>query len=91
LRKSSYYAFKKYGVKPIAGPFKTRNEAKKHGLRVGHACEYCGRYSGGMTICYGCLLCIFAGETVPSKSVTRHRKLSKTTSTKQVTELFCTC
>uniref|UniRef100_A0A6M3X9C8 Uncharacterized protein n=1 Tax=viral metagenome TaxID=1070528 RepID=A0A6M3X9C8_9ZZZZ len=54
-----YYAYKKYGSIPLAGPFRTRAEAKGHGAKTGGSCCYCGRYSGGMEICYACLCVIF--------------------------------
>lgn len=55
-----YYAFK--GKRPIAGPFRTRKQAKEHG-KAGLLCRYCGEYSGGNTICYACILLMFSGPT----------------------------
>lgn len=47
-----YYAFK--GKKIIAGPFKTRLEAKTYG-KPGHACRFCGENAGGNDVCWACL------------------------------------
>jgi len=51
------YAFK--GKKAIAGPFKTRDEAKLHG-KPGYKCRFCGEYSGGNTVCYACAIILLS-------------------------------
>ena len=54
----TFYAFDKR-KNPIAGPFRTRKQAKEHG-KPGHVCRFCGHYSGGNTICYDCILLAFS-------------------------------
>jgi len=49
-----WFAFKKYGRRPIAGPFVMLAEAVKHGQRVGHICRYCGKFAGALPICGSC-------------------------------------
>lgn len=59
-----YYAFKgvrPIGKDPVAGPFRSRAQAKKHG-KAGMVCRFCGKYSGGNTICYDCILLAFWGS-----------------------------
>jgi len=58
-----YYAFRgnrPVGKGPIAGPFHTRAKAKEYG-KPGHICRICGKYSGGNTICYDCIMLAFSG------------------------------
>ena len=57
-----YYAFNPKGTKILAGPFKTRAEAKPYSKKVGMACRFCGRYSGGNTVCYGCIIICFENQ-----------------------------
>ena len=54
-----YYAFNARGTKIIAGPFETRLEAARHSKKAGRSCRFCWNFSGGMTICRGCLCIIF--------------------------------
>jgi len=77
-----YFAFKKYGRLPVAGPFKTRLEAKAHGGKAGMCCRVCGEYSGGSTICRTCILICLSGQLMP----VQERKPKKVV----IAELFCT-
>jgi hypothetical protein len=54
-----YCAFNSKGTKILPGPFKTRAEAKPYLKKVGMACRFCGRYSGGNRVSYGCLIRCF--------------------------------
>ena len=55
-----YYSYKKYGLKPIAGPYETRCEAKPYGAKTGMKCRICGEYSGGNSICRTCIVYAFS-------------------------------
>ena len=56
-----YYAFK--GKKAIAGPFKTRAEAKAYG-KPGRACRFCHENAGGNDVCWACLVILLSKPTI---------------------------
>jgi len=76
-----YFAFKKYGRIPVAGPFKNRAEAKAYG-KPGMCCRICGEYSGGSTICRTCILICLSGQMMP--------KIERKPKKAVIAELFCT-
>ena len=83
-----YYAFTKYGTKPIAGPFRTRLEATEHGAKTGGSCIFCGKFSGGMDKCRECLCAILSGNPVPPPPRPRKPRILQPI---PITSIFCTC
>ena len=71
-----HYAFK--GEKVIAGPFKTRLEAKEKG-KPGYKCRFCGKYSGGNTVCYACALDLLSkpGPKPTNEEIKRENELQE--------------
>jgi hypothetical protein len=72
-----YYAFNPKGNKIIAGPFKSRIEAKSYSKKVGMACRLCCSYSGGNTICYGCIVICFENQRKEERETGSKRKKAK--------------
>ena len=58
MEEEYYYAFNSSGTRILAGPFITRLEAARLSNKAGKACRYCGKFSGGMSICWSCLCVI---------------------------------